>query len=162
MGLDVLRRRRSACSGPRPPGRRFTVHPLPTLQPPSRSAAIVAEVEDWLPAHRHQPLRIADLAQQLSLTPRSLQLAFQRELGFSPMQRLKRLRLKALHRLLQCPDLGVEPLAKLLDGVGLPSYGRTRKGVRVECASSPQELRQRVLSQPLDRVSPAPRSAAPG
>lgn len=130
-------------------------------QPPSRSAAIVAEAEAWLQAHLHQPLRIADLARQLSLTPRSLQLAFQHELGCSPMQRLKRLRLQALHRLLERPELGAQSLERLLDAVGLPGYGRIRGKFRAWCGSSPQELRLRVLSQHAERFSRAPRSAAP-
>lgn len=135
---------------------------LQALQSPRRTAAIVAEAEAWLQAHLQQPLRIADLARQLSLTPRSLQLAFQRELGCSPMQRLKRLRLQALHRLLQRPELGAQPLERLLEGVGLPAYGRTRTEFRAWCGSSPQELRHRALSQPADRLSRAPRAAAPG
>jgi AraC-like DNA-binding protein len=130
--------------------------------PPSRSAAVVAEAEAWMQAHLHQPLRVPDLARQLSLTPRSLQLAFQRELGCTPMQRLKRLRLQALHRLLERPELGAQPLQHLLAGVGLPGYGRTRAEFRDWCGSSPQELRHRALtSQPPDRLSRAPRSAAP-
>jgi transcriptional regulator GlxA family with amidase domain len=65
---------------------------------------IVAEAEAWMAARLDQPLRICDLAHELELTPRSLQLAFQSECGCSPMQRLKRLRFEALHRLLERPD----------------------------------------------------------
>ena len=129
---------------------------------PTRSAAIVAEAEDWMMSHLHLPLRIGDLARQFSLTPRSLQLAFQRERGCSPMQRLKRLRFQALHRLLERVELGAQPLERLLDGVGLPGYGRTRAEFRAWCGSSPQELRHRALNPPLERLNPAPRSAAPG
>ena len=114
--------------------------------PPSRSALIVAEAETWLQEQLQQPLRIADLARQLALTPRSLQLAFQRERGCSPMQRLKRLRLQALQGLLQRPELGAVPLEALLASVGLPGYGRTRAEFRRWCGSSPQELRHQVLS----------------
>ncbi len=126
--------------------------------PPSRSAAIVAEAETWLQEHLQQPLRIGDLARQLALTPRSLQLAFQRQRGCSPMQRLKRLRLQALHHLLQRPELGALPLEALLESVGLPSYGRTRAEFRHWCGSSPQELRHQVLThapwpaQPRSRI----------
>ena len=130
--------------------------------PPSRSAAIVAEAETWLQERLQQPLRIADLARQLALTPRSLQLAFQRERGCSPMQRLKRLRLQALHRLLQRPELGALPLEALLASVGLPGYGRIRSEFRRWCGSSPQELRHQVLSHAPGRFNRAPGSAAPG
>lgn len=131
------------------------------LLPPSRSAAIVAEAEAWLQARLQQPLRIDDLARQLSLTPRSLQLAFQRELGCSPMQRLKRLRLQALHRLLQRPELGAQPLERLLQAVGLPGYGRIRAEFRAWCGSTPHELRHRVLNPPADRLNGVPQAAAP-
>ena len=124
------------------------------LQAPSRSAAIVAEAEAWLQQHLREPLRIGDLARQLALTPRSLQLAFQQERGCSPMQRLKRLRLQALHGLLQRPELGSLPLERLLSAVGLPGYGRIRVEFRHWCGSSPQELRHQVLAL-------APRPAQP-
>jgi len=129
---------------------------------PSRSAAIVAEAEAWLLEHLQTPLRIGDLARQLELTPRSLQLAFQRQRGCSPMQRLKRLRLQALHGLLARPELGSLPLERLLASVGLPGYGRTRAEFRAWCGSSPQELRHQMLTPPPRSFTPSPRSAAPG
>jgi len=121
---------------------------------PSRSAAIVAEAEAWLLEHLQTPLRIGDLARQLERTPRSLQLAFQRQRGCSPMQRLKRLRLQALHGLLARPELGSLPLEGLLASVGLPGYGRTRAEFRSWCGSSPQELRQQVLTDAALGVQP--------
>ena len=115
---------------------------------PSRSAEIVAEAEAWLLEHLQAPLQIGDLARQLELTPRSLQLAFQRQRGCSPMQRLKRLRFQALHGLLARAELGSLPLERLLASVGLPGYGRTRAEFRAWCGSSPQELRHQMLTDP--------------
>ncbi len=117
------------------------------VHPPSRSAAIVAEVEAWMGAHLSEPLRIADLAHQLALTPRSLQLAFQHECGCSPMQRLKRLRLRALHEQLERGDNGAVPLEELLGSLGLPRYGRTRSEFRRWCGSSPSEHRRDALGR---------------
>lgn len=79
-------------------------------------------------AHLGDPLRIADRARHRSLTPRSLQFAFQCERGCSPMQWPKRLRHRALHSLLCRPELGSEPLEGVLASVGLPGYGRTTIG----------------------------------
>jgi transcriptional regulator GlxA family with amidase domain len=112
---------------------------------PSHTAALVAEAEAWLRAHLQEPIRIDDLARHLCRTPRSLQLAFQRERGCSPMQRLKRLRLQALHRRLQRQDLATQPVAGLLASVGLPGDGRIRSEFRDWCGASPQELRRQAL-----------------
>lgn len=71
-------------------------------------------------------------------------------------------RLKALHGLLQRPELGSLPLERLLAAVGLPGDVRIRVEFRPWCGSSPQELRHQVLAQaglPLNR---APAPAAPG
>lgn len=56
----------------------------------------VLRAEEIMAAHHADPLSIAEVARQLDITPRSLQLAFQRHRGFGPREALNRLRMEAV------------------------------------------------------------------
>lgn len=76
-----------------------TAQDVPTPErpcPPAVRAAI-----DLIEAQPERPWRIAELAEHAGVSPRTLQEAFQRELGISPLERLRRTRMaRARHDLL--------------------------------------------------------------
>ncbi|MBP6996360.1 MAG: AraC family transcriptional regulator [Phycicoccus sp.] len=75
----------------------------------TRAAAIAAE---YLRAHHDQPVRMAELASRLHLTPRALQAGFQRRYQMSMRDYLRTLRVQSAHQeLLDDPTASVTELA---------------------------------------------------
>jgi AraC-like DNA-binding protein len=64
-------------------------------QSPPRQASSkqVRRADDFIAAHASKPLRVADIAEAAGVSERSLQLSFKRELGCSPMDRVRERRL---------------------------------------------------------------------
>lgn len=68
---------------------------LAYCQSPSRQASSkqVRRADDFIAAHASEPLRVAAIAEAAGISERSLQLSFKRELGCSPMERVRERRL---------------------------------------------------------------------
>ena len=65
---------------------------------------------DWAERHLHQPLTVADLAGQVFLSPTQFSARCRQEMGASPMQWLRELRLARAHAL-RAGGLGVSQIA---------------------------------------------------
>lgn len=63
----------------------------------------VRKAMDFMLAHLSEPLRLADIAVATRVSPRTLQLAFNREVGQSPMRWLRVQRLEHADRMLRSP-----------------------------------------------------------
>jgi len=64
-------------------------------------AARVRQIEEWIDANFDEPIGIEDLARQAGVGVRSVQTAFRRLRGCTPMQRVMRRRLEAAHEMLR-------------------------------------------------------------
>lgn len=77
--------------------------------PVANAAGLSRRVRDairFLRANARSHVRLEDVAAAATLTPRGLQAAFRRELGTSPMEYLRGIRLEGVHRDLQRPEDG--------------------------------------------------------
>ncbi len=81
----------------------------------------VKRAEDYLARHMAEPVIIADLAERVGASPRSLNRAFLRFRGMTPSRYLQNLRVEAAHRLLSSDDCLLD-LRAVAAQVGFGSY----------------------------------------
>jgi transcriptional regulator GlxA family with amidase domain len=93
-------------------------------------------VEDWIEANLTEPLGVDDLAAAADVSARSLQLAFRRLRGYSPMQALMRRRLAFARRLLEHAGPGVNVTSVAMD-LGFFNLGRFSVRYRNAFGESP-------------------------
>ena len=93
---------------------------------PATGPAWVKVLADWIEAHADEPLALSDLERQSGYSRRSLQLAFRTYLECSPMQWVKRCRMRKARERFQCPRPGdsVTTVAHGLGFVNLASFTR--------------------------------------
>ncbi|WP_398330149.1 helix-turn-helix domain-containing protein [Vulcanococcus sp.] len=103
----------------------------------------VAEACHWMQAHLTERFSVVELSQAMGVSIRTLQYAFQEELGHTPMAEAKRLRLRQLRHLLQQPNLLEQSIAKLMEASGLLACGGTAAEYRRWCGESPRQTRQK-------------------
>lgn len=92
--------------------------------PPPSSPSIprhVKRAEDYLMRHMAEPVTIAELAERVGASPRSLNRAFLRFRGMTPSRYLQNLRVEAAHRLLSSDDCLLD-LRAVAARVGFGSY----------------------------------------
>ena len=120
-------------AGPDPPG---TLDAVPV---PLRRA--VAHIEE----HAGEPVELADLSVAAGLGPRSLQAAFRRHLGTSPLGHLRQVRLERVHRELQAAEPGEgQTVAEIATRWGFTQLGRFARLYRDRYTVTPsQTLRER-------------------
>lgn len=81
----------------------------------------VKRAEDYLMRHMAEPVTIAELAERVGASPRSLNRAFLRFRGMTPSRYLQNLRVEAAHRLLSSDDCLLD-LRAVAARVGFGSY----------------------------------------
>jgi len=102
---------------------------------------------EWIDAHLHEPLRVRDLAEALHLSTRSLQFCFRQELGYSPLEAIRRQRFRRLRRLLGSGPLAKESLACLSQQCGLRDSATTWRWYGQWCGETPAQSRSRADGQ---------------
>ncbi len=70
-------------------------------KPTDLDAARVRQIEEWIDAHFDEPIGIEDLARRAGVGVRSVQTAFRRLRGCTPMQMVLRRRLEAAREMLR-------------------------------------------------------------
>ena len=104
----------------------------------------VAEVEAWIEAHLGEAITMGRLCAATGVSARSLQLAFQRRHGMSPMRFVFERRLAAVHRRIVGGD-GREDVTGIATSLGFTHLGRFAVAYREAYGESPsQTLRRRA------------------
>jgi AraC-like DNA-binding protein len=94
-------------------------------------------------AQPSRPFTVADLSEIAGLSPRALQLSFQRHLNMSPMTYLREIRLGLVHDRLQRADSGDETVAALAFECGFTHLGRFAAWYRDRYGVPPAETLRR-------------------
>jgi AraC family transcriptional regulator of arabinose operon len=106
--------------------------------------ARVAQVAQTLSRRYQEDLSVAELAEQVHLSPSRLAHLFKQAAGVSPIQALLQLRLRQAARLLEFSTLGVAEIAAEV-GFDSPFYFSRR--FRAQYGVSPRAYRQRSLGE---------------
>ena len=110
----------------------------------SESAARIAQVQLYMERNFDKPIAIAELARKFYLSPHHLSHAFKRQVGYSPKQYLRLLRLSCARELLESTEHAVSQIARLAGFADVSNFIRAYR----ECYGvSPGKSREK----PLDR-----------
>ena len=104
---------------------------------------LVVEASRWMEARLDQPFGIAEVATALQCPPRTLQDAFARELGRSPLAQARLLRLRALRSMLMDRSFEHTSIATLMGACGLLACGATARAYAACYGELPRASRAR-------------------
>ncbi|HSB96156.1 MAG TPA: helix-turn-helix domain-containing protein [Spongiibacteraceae bacterium] len=102
---------------------------------------LVVQAQDVLRAQYAEPLRIPELAQQLGLSPRSLNRRFQQAIGINPTEYLQQQRIAGARELLRTSNLAIAEVAAAVGYTDSGYFCRLFKNVMKQ---TPREYRQAV------------------
>lgn len=97
---------------------------------------------DYLQDCRHEPLRLADIAEHCGVSVRTLTEAFRREHGVSPMKHLQEIRLQAVRALLTSRQPGMTVARAAMDN-GFTALGRFASLYRLRFGETPSQTLNR-------------------
>lgn len=98
---------------------------------------------DFIDGNAHRDIAPADIAAAAHVSPRALQLAFQRHLGRTPTAYLRGVRLERAHRQLLAADPGRETVTAIAYRWGFPSSSRFAGYYRQAYGTLPSETLRR-------------------
>jgi len=100
----------------------------------------VRRAMQYIREHFDQPVTIGRIADALDVSPRTLQLGFKAELGLTPMQFLREIRLReARHQLATAPE--VDSIGDICERVGFGHFGRFSVEYKRRFGESPNQTR---------------------
>ena len=108
----------------------------------------IRKAVSYIRAHLSQAITMADVAKEVGVTPRSLQLGFKAEFAQTPMEFLREERLQEARRLLMVSD-EQDRIGDICERVGFNHFGRFSVQYRQRFGESPTETRG------ADKQSPA-------
>lgn len=112
----------------------------------SRSVALFA-------AHMNQPISIADVAQQVGVTPRQIERAFKQATGKSPSHYYREMRMKAARQMVVYTK---DPIPAIASAVGYGSVAPLVTHYRAQFGISPSEDRLRINRFRVEDNAPVP------
>lgn len=119
----------------------------PPAEPASRPGSLapwqVRQASDWMRAHLGSPISIADVAQQLSLSPSYFARAFRTATGHPPHQWLLQRRVELALQLLTQPGL---PLGEIAAICGFADQAHFSRVFAVRIGMPPSRWRARLAS----------------
>jgi AraC-like DNA-binding protein len=102
----------------------------------------VRRAQEYIEAHLAEIRSVADVADAIGVSPRTLQNGFKQTLNVSPLEYLRHARVQALHRALLTAD-GSQSVTSLMTSVGIMSFGRYAEYYRKQIGVAPSlTLRQ--------------------
>jgi transcriptional regulator GlxA family with amidase domain len=108
----------------------------------ARTDPTVNAFERWVREHIDQPLRIADAARAVGASERTLQRAFDRVLGISPLRFAQHVRLEQAAHLLRTTDLSTDAIARR---VGYENATTLTNLLRDRLDTTPGRLRRQTV-----------------
>ena len=108
----------------------------PVVHPGSRAVRAVVDIVE---AEPERPWRITELAAHAGVSPRSLQAAFRRDLGTTPLEHLRRTRLARARHDLLAADPASTSVTDIATRWGFFHLGRFSQAYRVEYAELPSQ-----------------------
>ena len=102
-------------------------------------ADLFSETLEWMEAHLHEPVSVADLAARSAMSPRTFASRFRQTTGTTPHQWLLRQRINLARRLLETTDESIEVIA---DRCGFGTAANLRLHFRRMVRTTPQAYRQ--------------------
>ncbi len=114
------------------------LHQDPVVNSPRHVRRAVAYIEE----HIHEPISLADLAESVGVTSRTLQKGFLKYTGSSPSEYIRNLRIACVHEQLQraCGDVQV---SEILLNYGITSFGHFAKAYKAVHGCTPAETLHR-------------------
>ena len=115
------------------------------VQPPSEDSSVdlpLRQLRAWLSTRLEQPLQLGDLAIASSLSARRLQELCRQQMGCTPMEWLRSLRLEAFAEALRDPAQRHRSIAALHQQWQLPESLATRRAFAHRFGCSPSDYRQ--------------------
>ncbi len=105
---------------------------------------VVAEALQYIAAHLHQRLTVDQIAEEIAVSPRLLQIRFSRALGRSISEEIRRLRLEKAKRMLTEPDRQLKEIAR---ESGFGTHNMMSKIFQRELGATPSAYRKKVLGE---------------
>lgn len=101
---------------------------LGTMRSPAESSRnlppLLRRAVQFIHENAQRDITVADIAASVSVTPRSVQYAFRRHLGTTPLEYLRRVRLERAHRDLQVADPTMDTVMAIAGRWGFTHAGR--------------------------------------
>lgn len=106
----------------------------------SHSDALVTKAQRWMEKHLEENFRLADLADHLAVSERTVNRRFKLALGETPLGHLQSLRIELAKRLLETTPLSVEAVS---ERAGYGDLSTFRRLFKREAGLSPRDYQQR-------------------
>ena len=111
----------------------------PPADPTVRASRVVSGVLELIEAAPERPWRVAELAEHAGVSPRTLQEAFQRDRGVTPLEELRRVRMARAHRDLVAADAMSTTVTEIATRWGFFHSGRFATTYRAAYQESPSQ-----------------------
>lgn len=108
-----------------------------------RHNAIIAKFEDYLAAHRDQPLYLAEICLSIGVAERTLRAACEEHLGMGPIRYLTLRRMYLVHRALRGADAAKTNVTRVVTDHGFWELGRFSVAYRMLFGETPSETLRR-------------------
>ncbi|MGV0851547.1 helix-turn-helix transcriptional regulator [Mycolicibacterium phlei] len=105
----------------------------------AQQPALLRRAVQFIHENAHRDITLADIAAAVSVTPRSVQYAFRRNMGTTPLEYLRRVRLERAHRDLQHADPSVDTVMAIAGRWGFTHAGRFSSFYKKTFGRSPSQ-----------------------
>lgn len=111
---------------------------------PSRiESALLRRAITFINENAHREITLSDISTAVNVTPRSVQYAFRRHLGTTPLEYLRRVRLDRAHRELQTADPRSDTVMAIAGRWGFSHAGRFSSVYKRTFGTAPSETLRR-------------------
>lgn len=109
------------------------------INPARVQSALLRRAITFINENAHGEITLSDIAAAVNVTPRSVQYAFRRHLGITPLEYLRRVRLDRAHRELQTADPRSDTVMAIAGRWGFGHPGRFSSVYKRTFGSPPSE-----------------------